>query len=331
MATLLLIPLEDTVVFPTMDVTLPVDVGDDERVLLVPRHDGEYASVGTIARVTERVRLPGGARGAMFEGVARGIAGAAHTDARGRLRVEVTEHPDDVPIDGRTRDLEREYRATIEEILELRGDDGRISAWVRAISEPGALADTSGYSPDLTFEQKLEHPADARRHRAPGEGAGAPARAPGRAAGAPQDPRRRRGRRRQAAARVRAAQADGVDPPRARRGRRLDRRRVPQEDRGRRHARRGARAGRARARSPRAHGRGRRRGQHGPHLPGLAHRRAVEQELRGSPGPRAHARGPRRRPRRPRRRQGPHRRVRRGQEAARPSATSRPTASRARS
>ena len=44
----------------------------------------------------------------------------------------------------------------IEEILELRGDDGRISAWLRAISEPGALADTSGYSPDLTFEQKLE-------------------------------------------------------------------------------------------------------------------------------------------------------------------------------
>ena len=156
MATLLLIPLEDTVVFPTMDVTLPVDVGDEERVLLVPRHDGEYASVGTIARVTERVRLPGGARGAMFEGVARGIAGAAETDSRGRLRVEVTEHPDDVPIDGRTRDLEREYRATIEEILELRGDDGRISAWLRAISEPGALADTSGYSPDLTFEQKLE-------------------------------------------------------------------------------------------------------------------------------------------------------------------------------
>src|SRR5690242_9970985 len=156
MATLLLIPLEDTVVFPTMDVTLPVDVGDEERVLLVPRHDGEYASVGTIARVTERVRLPGGARGAMFEGVARGIAGAAETDARGRLRVEVAEHPDDVPIDGRTRELEREYRATIEEILELRGDDGRISAWLRAISEPGALADTTGYSPDLTFEQKLE-------------------------------------------------------------------------------------------------------------------------------------------------------------------------------
>ena len=153
---LLLIPLDDTVVFPTMDVTLPIDVGDEERVLLVPRHDGEYAAVGTIARVAERVRLPGGAHGASLEGVSRGIAGAAHTDPMGRLRVEVTESPDASPVDGRTRDLVRDYRATVEEILELRGDDGRVAAWVRAIVEPGALADTSGYAPDLTFRQKVE-------------------------------------------------------------------------------------------------------------------------------------------------------------------------------
>jgi ATP-dependent Lon protease len=153
---LLLIPLDDTVVFPTMDVTLPVDVGDEERVLLVPRHDGEYASVGTIATVNETVRLPGGVRGAALSGVMRGIAGAAHTDAAGRLLVEVTEAPDEQPVDGKTRDLEREYRATVDEILELRGDDGRISGWVRAIIEPGALADTAGYSPDLSFEQKVE-------------------------------------------------------------------------------------------------------------------------------------------------------------------------------
>src|SRR5439155_11752303 len=41
-------------------------------------------------------------------------------------------------------------------VLELRGDDGRISAFVRAITEPGVLADTAGYSPDLSYEQKLE-------------------------------------------------------------------------------------------------------------------------------------------------------------------------------
>ena len=53
MTSLLLVPLDDTVVFPTMDVTLPVDVGDETRVLLVPRHEGEFAKVGTIAEVTD--------------------------------------------------------------------------------------------------------------------------------------------------------------------------------------------------------------------------------------------------------------------------------------
>ena len=61
-----------------------------------------------------------------------------------------------MPVDGRTRELEREYRAVVEEILELRGDDDRIGAFLRAIAEPGALADTIGYAPDLDFEQKVE-------------------------------------------------------------------------------------------------------------------------------------------------------------------------------
>src|SRR6185369_10448867 len=66
------------------------------------------------------------------------------------------EKPDEVAVDGRIRELETEYRAFVEEILELRGDDGRISAFVRSITEPGVLADTAGYSPDLNFTQKLE-------------------------------------------------------------------------------------------------------------------------------------------------------------------------------
>jgi ATP-dependent Lon protease len=148
--------LDDTVVFPTMDVTLPVRVGDEERVLLVPRHDGEFAKVGTIAEVTDHIRLPGGARAVALSGVARGVAGAAHTDSLGRLVVEVAEHADDVPVDGRTRNLEREYRAIIEEILELRGADDRVAQFLRAIAEPGPLADTIGYAPDVSFEDKVK-------------------------------------------------------------------------------------------------------------------------------------------------------------------------------
>src|SRR5215208_5323270 len=109
MTSLLLLPLDDTVVFPTMDVTLPVDAGDEERVLLIPRHDGEFAKVGTIAEVTDHIRLPGGGSAVALSGVARGVAGA----------------------------------------------DDRIGAFLRAIADPGPLADTIGYAPDVSFEDKV--------------------------------------------------------------------------------------------------------------------------------------------------------------------------------
>jgi ATP-dependent Lon protease len=151
-----LIPLDDTVVFPNMGITLTADVGDDKRVVLVPRHDNEFLEVGTVAEVSEQIRLPGGGRAVAISGEHRALIGAAQTGPGGELRVEVDERPDEVPVDGRTRELEREYRATVEEILELRGDDGRISAFLRAIAEPGALADSAGYSPTITYEQKVE-------------------------------------------------------------------------------------------------------------------------------------------------------------------------------
>jgi ATP-dependent Lon protease len=151
-----LIPLDDTVVFPSMGITLTVDVGDDERVVLVPRHDNEFLEVGTIAEVSEQLRLPGGGHAVALSGEHRALIGAAQTGPQGELRVEVDERPDDVPVDKRTRELEREYRAVVEEILELRGDDGRIAAFLRAIVEPGPLADSAGYSPNLTYEQKVE-------------------------------------------------------------------------------------------------------------------------------------------------------------------------------
>jgi ATP-dependent Lon protease len=44
----------------------------------------------------------------------------------------------------------------VEEILEIREADPRIGAFLRSISEPGELADTAGYSPDLSFDQKRE-------------------------------------------------------------------------------------------------------------------------------------------------------------------------------
>ena len=139
-----------------MTVTLPVDVGDDEHVFLVPRHGKDYAAVGVVAEVAERVRLQGGGKAAVLRGLHRGVAGAARSDAAGNLIVDVEERPDVAPPPSRTAELEREYRAVVLEILDLRGDDGRVATFLRSISDPGTLADTSGYSPDLSFAHKVQ-------------------------------------------------------------------------------------------------------------------------------------------------------------------------------
>src|SRR5205807_7396564 len=69
---------------------------------------------------------------------------------------EVEERPDENPPPVRTRDLEREYRAVVEEILELRDADERIGQFLRSITDAGALADTCAYAPDISFSQRVE-------------------------------------------------------------------------------------------------------------------------------------------------------------------------------
>ncbi len=151
----LLVPLDDTVVFPNMTVTIPLDSADESRVLLVPRHEGTYAKVGTVAEVVETARLSGGAPVVTLTGLHRALVRAAESGSGGRLYVEVDERPDDTPPPVRTRELEAEYRAVVLEILELREADARISEFLRSVVDPGALADTCAYSPDLTFEQRV--------------------------------------------------------------------------------------------------------------------------------------------------------------------------------
>src|SRR5918995_2593535 len=154
--TYLLIPLDEAIVFPTVTATLPIDVGEEERVFLIPRREGEYGRVGVVAEVIETGLSRRGRPVATVVGLHRGlIAGGAQAADDDSLRVEVQEIRDGHPDDEHTRELVREYRAVVEEILEHRGDDGRIAAFLRNIDEPGALADTSGLSPDISNEDKL--------------------------------------------------------------------------------------------------------------------------------------------------------------------------------
>src|SRR6266699_461442 len=159
MTRLTLISLDDTVVFPGMPVTLALDAGSDKYIFLMPRRGNTYAKVGVVAEVTERVQLPGRGFAVSLMGLHRGVPGAAQTDSDGRLRVNVEERPDIVPPPAATRDLEREYRAVVDEILEMRGDDGRLKSIVLSITTLAALAESAGYSPDLMFEHDIERAA----------------------------------------------------------------------------------------------------------------------------------------------------------------------------
>src|ERR1700704_843858 len=92
-----LIPLDDTVAFPGMAVTLPVDVGTDTQVLLVPRQEETYAKVGVVAEVSERLRLAGRGFAASLMPLHRAIPGGAAADQDGVLRVDVEARPDPPP------------------------------------------------------------------------------------------------------------------------------------------------------------------------------------------------------------------------------------------
>src|SRR5579864_1402542 len=124
-------------------------------LLVVPRVDGRYAKVGTVARLEESGRLPNGLEAAVLQGLHRGVLVSAASEAGGALWIRINAAPDAESPSPRARELGREYRAVVENLLESRGAPGVIEA-VRAIEHPGQLADMSGFSPDLSIEQKVE-------------------------------------------------------------------------------------------------------------------------------------------------------------------------------
>ena len=161
-----LLPLTSGVVLPGMVVTIPLEIDEaraaaqaarsqDGELLLVPRVASGYSRVGTVAKIEDGVRLPSGDEALVLRGIRRalvstGVAGTG--DATWVLIADAPETNVDTP---RSRELARDYRATIENVLDARGV-GSIAEVLRGIDAPGELADMSGYSPDLSVEQKVQ-------------------------------------------------------------------------------------------------------------------------------------------------------------------------------
>jgi len=158
--------MDDVVVLPHMSVTLAVE-GDDQKaaieaarqgnrlILLVPRIEGKFGTIGTAARLGESAELPTGAEAFMIRGEYRARLGSGQADIGGALWVKADPILDPEPPTEKSLELAREYRALLENLVESRGVP-QVVQFLRAARTPGHLADLAGYSPDLSTEQKLE-------------------------------------------------------------------------------------------------------------------------------------------------------------------------------
>jgi ATP-dependent Lon protease len=159
------LPLADSVVLPGMVVPVRLDEPDvqaavdaansvDRKVLIVPRLDGKYAAVGTIAVLEQVGRLPSGERAAVVRGEGRGQIGSGVTGPGAALWVEATPIPDP-PATGKATELAKEYKALVIGILQQRGAWQVIDS-VQQITDPGQLADTAGWASYLDLDHKSQ-------------------------------------------------------------------------------------------------------------------------------------------------------------------------------
>ncbi|MFN3219428.1 MAG: endopeptidase La [Acidimicrobiales bacterium] len=165
-STLPVLPLPDGVVFPEMVVTVTlasteartaVAAAPDGRILLVPRRSGgsaSFASVGVIASIENRGKLPDGTPALTIRGLQRARVGAGVVgDAPGLwVEVEPVEEPEP---DENTTALAAEYRAAATALLDRIGGS-RMAGALNDIASPGQLADTIAYWPELSTERRIE-------------------------------------------------------------------------------------------------------------------------------------------------------------------------------
>ncbi len=127
-----LLPLTTGVVLPGMVVTLTIETDDarravaaaestDGELLLVPRVGQRFAQVGTVAKVEDVGQLRNGMEALVIRGLHRAVVSRGVPGTGDALWVEVDPRPDPDDATARARELAREYRATIESIVEARG------------------------------------------------------------------------------------------------------------------------------------------------------------------------------------------------------------------
>ncbi|MDW3219933.1 MAG: endopeptidase La [Acidimicrobiales bacterium] len=153
------------VVLPEMVVTIKVESpeavaavaaapGHDDHVVLVPRDAEASQAIGTLAHIEQRGQLPGGGDGLVIRGVARVRVGRGSLDDGGSLVVETTV-VDPGPATADTVALADRYRAAATRLLRAIGG-APMARLLHDVEDPGALADTIAWWPELSTEQRIE-------------------------------------------------------------------------------------------------------------------------------------------------------------------------------
>jgi ATP-dependent Lon protease len=160
------LPLDDAVILPGMVVPIELDEPDVRAaidaaqlaktpVLLVPRPDGRYANIGTLATIEQMGRLPGGQPAAVLRATSRATIGTGTTGPGAALWVEATEIAEPDSYNDDVHSLAREYKGLVTSILHQRGASQLVDGITR-MTDPALLADTAGYAPYLSNAQKLQ-------------------------------------------------------------------------------------------------------------------------------------------------------------------------------
>ncbi len=161
-----LLPLTTGVVLPGMVVTLTIESdearaaigaaaeGDDGLLLTVPRIEGRYARVGVVAKIEDVGRMRNGVEAIVIRGLRRATVGLGVPGTGEATWVQIEPAPEE-PASERAHELAKEYRGAVEAITDARGVPA-VAEFLRGVTDPGQLADTSGYSPDLSFDQKVD-------------------------------------------------------------------------------------------------------------------------------------------------------------------------------
>ncbi|MFB7877053.1 endopeptidase La [Nocardia sp. NPDC056064] len=157
--------LTDPIVLPGMVVPIELDesaqaaidaaqAGKTGAVLVAPRLDEGYASYGVVATIEQVGRMRGGAPAAVLKAERRARIGHGVTGPGAALWVEA-EPVEDVTPDERTIELAAEYKKLVVAVLQRR-EAWQIIDIVNQLDRPEAIADTAGYAPYLSDEQKRE-------------------------------------------------------------------------------------------------------------------------------------------------------------------------------